>query len=140
MPTRLIVVSVVVVDATALSNFEASRDGSYDSKSASAQYDSKVVANFSTIVGASVCERRTFHSRPSTIAVVDKLDDPMKTVENPESRCSNHAFACNRVLSVWYETFTSAPRDTSWSIARRSVDPVYVLVITRSFPPRSMNS
>ena len=50
---------------------------------------------------------------------------------NPLARRKSQAFACSRVDSVSYETFTWAPRDTSQSRAFRSVEPVNTVVITR---------
>ncbi len=69
------------------------------------------------------CDRRTFHSRPSCSAVVDRFDEPTYAVENPESRWNSHALACSRVRSVSQETWTSAPSGTSSSSALRSVEP-----------------
>jgi hypothetical protein len=64
------------------------------------------------------------------MALCVRFDDPMNAVEYPESLSNNHAFACNLVVLVSYETLTSAPIDASQSSARRSVDPVYTVVIT----------
>ena len=80
--------------------------------------------------GRAVGPHRTFHSSPSTCAEWVRFDDPMYAVECPDRRWNSHAFACNRVVAVSYDTRTSAPNAASSSNARRSVDPVYVVVST----------
>ena len=78
-----------------------------------------------TSCGVPLCERRTFHSRPSSIAVRDKLDDPTYAVWKPDRRRNIHALACKRVLRASKCTFTWAPKSrTSRSTARRSVAPM----------------
>ena len=53
--------------------------------------------NFSIRSGVDTCDRRTFHSTPSSMRACDRFDDPMNAVEKPESRSNSHAFACRRV-------------------------------------------
>lgn len=86
MPASVTIGCSLAAEATARSNRSSSRPHTYVSKSACSQYESNVALNFSTIVGASTRESRTFHSTPSSIADVERFDEPMNTVEKPDSR------------------------------------------------------
>lgn len=59
-----------------------------------------------------------------------------EAVVSPESRSISHAFAWSLVILASNATRTSAPIRTSSSTARRCVVPIYVVVITRTRPPR----
>ena len=85
---------------------------------------------------ASTDESRTFHSSPSNSAVCERFDEPMNAVVSPDARSSSHALACSFVVRASNATRTSAPSRTSSSTARVCVAPMYVVVMTRTRPPR----
>ena len=53
-----------------------SRSGSYDAKASVLQYASKVASNFPSLRGLATQDSRTFHSRPSSRAALDRLEQP----------------------------------------------------------------
>src|SRR5687768_16956334 len=88
---------------------------SYGAKSSLSQYVSNTAAIFDTTSGLRSPDTRTFHSDPVTGALCVRFDDPMYAVDAPRCRWKSHAFACNRVVVVSYETRTSTPAAASSS-------------------------
>ena len=97
--------------------------------------------NFDNSCPVCCLESLTFHSTPSVIAGTERLEDPTYAVSQPLFLWKYQDLACSRVLLISYCIFTSAPSfSTRRSSARRSVAPMYVVVMTRSFPPRSVRA